>query len=315
MLGGEIPNIFELWNPITLRVSNSRDVIFVCGGETALPPALAKSRRDVLMRLRDGAKLKKYTFVLAEDVNVFAPRDNYGDLLRFESDIAQISALVLLFAESAGSFVELGSFAMVPDITERMLVVIDDFFYAQDSFIRWGPIAFLENSHGNEAVYVLNRADVGMGHDGLARDIDPGEFGERMSNAIRQRIATAKDHSTFDKGHVGHVIRFITGLLQDYGALTDDELSLCLEVNGVMVEPRRIKEYMICAEALGWLVRVREGLRHFNVAKDGREALRFEFLKGAAYIDRVRWRADVIEYWKVNDRERSRVIEAARAGA
>ena len=301
-----------MWDPQTLRVRNPHDVIFVCGGETDSPPELIKSRRDALMRICMTGDFAKFSFMKAEDVNVFAPKENYKDLLRFESDIAQISGLILLFTESAGSFAELGAFSMEEEITKRLLVVIDDKYYNEDSFIKWGPVSYLENAHGDEAVYVLDRAGVGMNVDGRPADIDVALFGPRIFDAIRQRMETAKGHSTFDPSRPGHVVRLVTGLLQDYGALTDPEILLILESLDIVITPARLIEFMISAQALGWLMRSRRGLRTFNAALDGKEALRFAFSEGAPYRDRLRWRADVVAYWRSVDPERSAAIQAAR---
>lgn len=257
----------------------------------------------------------KYSFMKAEDVNVFAPKENYKDLLKFESDIAQISGLILLFTESAGSFAELGAFSMEAEITKRLLVVIDDIHYNEDSFIKWGPISYLENTHGDASVYVLDRAGVGMSLDGRASDIDTALFGPQILDAIRQRMESAKGHSTFDADIPGHVVRLITGLLQDYGALTDPELLLILEWLGISLAPARLVEFMICAQALGWVARRRRGLRTFTAALNGKEALRFSFKEDSIYRDRLRWRADVIEHWQATDAERSATIQAARAKA
>lgn len=313
MLSGRIPNIFELWDPTSLRVSTPKDVVFVCGGPTSDPPSAVLSRRDLIMRLSRNGDFRKYRFVLAEQINALAPKENYRDILTFESDIAQISSLVLLFTESEGSFAELGAFSTADDITERMLVVIDDNYYNEDSFIKWGPIAYLENSRGDDAVYVLNRMDIGMGPGGRVTDINEAEFGRRLLNAIRTRVKSASGSSVFSAQRTGHVIRLITGLLQDYGALTAQEILLSLEFMEIDLTMGRLTEYMTSAALMGWIIRRREGLATYYAATGGREALRFEFLRDANYIDRARWRTDVLTYWQTRDIERTRVIEVARA--
>ena len=49
---------------------------------------------------------------------------DYQDLLRFERDLAELSSLTVLFSESPGSIAELGSFAVMNTIQERLLVVM-----------------------------------------------------------------------------------------------------------------------------------------------------------------------------------------------
>jgi hypothetical protein len=107
--------------------------------------------------------LARYTFIRAEDVQTFPPNGHYSDLLKFEIDVAQIAHLVLVFCESSGSFSELGAFCMDQEIVQRLLVAIDDGKYAKDSFIRHGPLKFLEDEYPDTAVLVLKTAEIGLG--------------------------------------------------------------------------------------------------------------------------------------------------------
>lgn len=313
MFSGQIPNIFELWNVATLRVAAPKDVIFICGGPWGDPPSAVKSRRDIILRESVRGELKKFRFVRAESLTEIGQNASYKEFLTFEADIAQISALVLLFAESAGSFTELGAFAMVDDIADRLLVIVDDVYYVDDSFIKWGPIEYLEKSRGDESVFVLNRESVGMMHDGRVTDIDPVEFSEQILGAIKRRIRSSAGSSKFDPSKTGHVIRFLTGLLQDYGALTLEEMHLCAEACGLSIAVDRVQEYMTSAEFLSWVFKKREGFETYFAARGGREAIRYDFLPNAAYIDRARWRADVLAHWRRHEKSRARAIDAARA--
>jgi hypothetical protein len=61
-------------------------------------------------------------------------------LITFEEDIANISAMVLVIAESAGSLAELGAFAS-NDVTKNSLTIImQEEFADAESFIRFGPV-------------------------------------------------------------------------------------------------------------------------------------------------------------------------------
>mgnify|MGYP003657507172 CR=1 FL=1 len=120
----------------TLRVYAPTQVIFLCGGPTQ--PADGASRpeslRDAFQRIRHRKEINKYRIRLAEEVIPFFPNADYRDLLNFESDIAQICELIMLFSESYGSLCELGAFAMDPEISRKMLTIISRHNYDQRSF-------------------------------------------------------------------------------------------------------------------------------------------------------------------------------------
>jgi hypothetical protein len=78
--------------------------------------------------------------ILAEKANQLYRDTDYHDLITFEEDIANISAMVLVIAESAGSLAELGAFAS-NDVTKNSLTIImQEEFAEAESFIRFGPV-------------------------------------------------------------------------------------------------------------------------------------------------------------------------------
>jgi hypothetical protein len=71
---------------------------------------LPTTLRDAFYRIVS-ATAPKFKIVLAEDAAPLTSEAGYSDLFSFESDIAQLVGLILLFAESPGSLAELGAFA------------------------------------------------------------------------------------------------------------------------------------------------------------------------------------------------------------
>ena len=95
-------------DPENIRVHPPSRVIFLCGGVIESPPTPPKMLRDAFYRLTQIVK-PQYKIVLAEDAKPLTQDAGYKDLFLFESDIAQIVGLILLFVESPGSFAELGA--------------------------------------------------------------------------------------------------------------------------------------------------------------------------------------------------------------
>ncbi|RBP98527.1 hypothetical protein CRD60_01315 [Bifidobacterium aemilianum] len=69
------------------------------------------------------------------------------DLLTFEEFLAEISDLIILPIESAGTICELGAFAHSEGLlTKKLLVIVDNEYKDADSFIVQGPVRKVANS-------------------------------------------------------------------------------------------------------------------------------------------------------------------------
>ena len=72
-----------------------------------------------------------------------------------------------------------------------------------------------------------------------------------------------------DAQRSGHMIKLIVGLVQEYGALTTDEiLSLLKLLNVPDVNEQAVYRYLLCAEAVGWPKEVSKGSRTILVLTD-----------------------------------------------
>src|ERR1044072_3127888 len=157
--------------PDTLRVLAPSRILFLCGGVIDLAVTPPAALRDHFYRNATSSS-PNYQVVLSEDAEPLTTDAGYSDLLSFESDIAQVVGLILLFAESAGSLAELGAFAASPTIAPSLLAILDDYYYDQSSFIRNGPVKYLENEYGDEWILVLERAEIGISSTGTLERVD-----------------------------------------------------------------------------------------------------------------------------------------------
>jgi hypothetical protein len=218
--------------PDSLRVHAPTSVVFLCGGaidEKLSAPAVL---RDAFLRIAR-VSAPKYEIVLAEEAKPLTSEAGYNNLLTFEADIAQVVGLILLFVESAGSLAELGAFAALPTVSPRLLAVVDEFHYNQSSFVRHGPLQYLEVTQGEEAIISLDRAHVGIGSDGNIADLHTENFSSAILPAVQKRIDNRPQSEKFHPQNAGHVILLIVGLCQEYGALTQSEIREYLKILGV----------------------------------------------------------------------------------
>jgi len=96
---------------LSTRFARPSPFIFFCGGSMNGNHHVAYSLRHYLLDHRKLGRHLHAQVILAEKANQLYRDTSYPDLISFEEDIARISSLVLIIAESPGSVAELGVFA------------------------------------------------------------------------------------------------------------------------------------------------------------------------------------------------------------
>lgn len=307
-------------DPVSMRVHVPSRVVFLCGGaiSDADPPQPPMMLRDVYYRHRK-ADLESLPFrvVLAEEADPLTTEAGYNDLLSFESDIAQIVGLIVLFVESAGSFAELGAFSALETIAPNLLAVMLDHYYDQRSFIKNGPIKYLESKHGEDSVLSIEMLELGITEAVDIASVNSEVLCNALDGTIQYRLDKLSKWRAFDPQSDGHKILTMTGLCQEYGALTITELRWLLAELKVEVDLSRLKSYIYCAELMGWVRLTRKGHQKYVVAlmsNSQERALDWAFKNDAPFKDRVRWRTDIRASWKKTDTYRYRAITEVENG-
>lgn len=311
-----LPPFAEHLDADKIHVQAPVNVIFICGGKTsAVNEPVPISIRDAFLKIRDNPALKNRRFVQAEDINPFyLSRAAYSDFLKFEVDLAQITELIVLFCESSGSFVELGAFSMLPEIAERLLVVLRDSHYSRDSFVRLGPVLSLQNTYGDTVVCVIEDEHVNMINDRVS-EINLDNLRDSLTSPITNRIDQIREPTTFDSSRSGHIIKLIVGLIQEYGALTSLEIEEVLISANVLLNQQQIQSYLLCAEALEWIKQDKKGIRTFYFSLPIKDAATLSLLDTAPVRQKVRRRQGIRDYWRENDPTRYRGIVQWMGGA
>lgn len=311
--------LFEFLEQIKIgevRVSAPTKYILLCGGQMSDKQEDApKSLRDVFYKIVDGAIPKDATLLRAEDVNAYVIKSaKYDDFLRFESDLAQVCELVLLFCESEGSFSELGSFCSIEEIRGRTMVVIEDqYFNSANSYIRLGPLQALLNED-DSAVVTFTFASLGSPkrtYDAVERI----KLKELLRPRIGKRLASITTHTTLDPMREGHAIKALVGFCQEFGALLPEEILLALQHVGVDISVDQLSRFILCATQLDWIKERRKGDRRLVFSNPALEDIAARFLlqkDGALPTNSNRRRAALLEHWQQNDVERYNAIIETR---
>ncbi|MBR0846097.1 retron St85 family effector protein [Bradyrhizobium liaoningense] len=298
-------------DPESLRVHAPSSIVFLCGG--VISPALPTPvmLRDAFLRI---ARLTAppYTVILAEDAKPLVADAGYDNLLLFESDIAQVVGQILLFVESPGSLAELGAFAALDTVSPRLLVVLDEHYYNQQSFVKQGPLQYLEIQQGEESIVALDRASVGIDANGGIAGLNTANFSAAVLPALEKRLSKLPKHEKFSAANAGHAILLLVGLCQEFGAMTQSELREYLKLFGV--KDLRFNNFVYCAELLQWIRKVRKGNNIYYVARGGESALEYQLNKSLPLRDKLRWRSDIRSHWQKQDAARFNAIRDVTTG-
>ena len=296
-------------------------MVFVCGGTTSDRDPDNWTRRDTFFRIIDdtdslnktNAGLDRHNYKKAEAIDGFLFREHYKDWLTLELYIARISDVTMLFCESPGSFAELGAFVVDREIVQSLLVIIDQDKFERSSFIRHGILTYLEKNFPKGSVFVLPIREMGLTSSAMkGKDIDLAKFAAATGRALDMRLREPTKHRTFDGSLPGHLIKLITGVVQDYGALKVDEIAYILDKTGIKIDEDAINRYIFCAETMDWLCRDRREFGEYITSTVDGFCVTFTMNRESGVIDRRRWRSDIQDFWKNKDPERFASISARR---
>ncbi|MCW2365633.1 hypothetical protein M2341_001080 [Sphingobium sp. B7D2B] len=301
----------------SLHVQAPTEVIFLCGGRYDGPKEDGlKSLRHAFHCISEHPSLKGRDIILAEDVTRRSDFAKYYDnFLLFESDIAQITELVILFCESAGSFAELGSFSSYEEIYRQMLVVIRDIYWEEDSFIKLGPLSFLKKKCGPSSVFVIRDDAIGIKSNYDNKDDISGlnidKFKEVIQEPLRIRLEITKEPTTFNSSRTGHRIKLIVGLIQEYRALSVNEIVSAMAHFSVDATEAEVRCYLLCAHSVGWIEEKASGFDSYWIPIQENEALNYPVSEQAEERDRTRRRVKILDHWRQKDHNRYRLVVPA----
>ncbi|MDG5495139.1 retron St85 family effector protein [Niveispirillum sp. BGYR6] len=304
-----------------VHVHEPINVVLLCGGQYKQnndgPPL---SLRDAFLNaVPPPSIMKEYELIQAEEITQqFNFSNFYDDILKFETDIAQIVHLIILFCESQGALTELGAFSVIDEIMNRLFVIIDENYWSHDSFIKLGPLRRIVNKVGRHAIHVISDEDFGKNGKSLAQ-VNKSELVRVVENSLKVRLEVKSSPRTFNKNYAGHIIKLIVGLTQEYGALTEREIIHALKFFGVEKEEKEIKGYLLCACAVNWIFIVSKGIEDYylptnEVSESGKDAAVFSMKSDSKEKNKMRRRVMIRDCWKSQDEVRYSALRKSNNG-
>jgi len=291
---------------ISIETGNIRPfdgLIFLCGGSVDVTNPRPVSIRDALCRgIAEDAALGP-RMRLAEDYKDWSFDGHYKDLSTFEDHLAQLSSVIVLALESGGSLAELGLFSALPSFQKKLVVFISTHHYEQQSFIRLGPVKFLEDTVRNQAecfpwVRVhLNREEYDIAE--ITR-LQP-----ELVDALKERIPSSNPPEKFDRNIWRHKALLICELIWLMSALTISEIHEFCRLLGIDIDLREVKQILFILEKVDFINVVPRSTQRFYLCRNDKSFINWG---KNSDLDARRLQSDVISYYEHEDKRRFRAL-------
>lgn len=266
--------------------------IFFCGGSSSDQPNDPISLRHYLLNEKRIETKLNGKVILAEAANQLYRDSSYTDLITYEEDIAKISRVILLIAESAGSLAELGAFSSSEQIKKKLSVLMQEKYFEAESFVRFGPIERLQNE-GEGAGRVAFFPWRVNGRGRVVKASIKGHVSE-IVRFINKKISDVPE--TFQFGLPANndardfaVVLWLTEVAQ---AITADRLSYYSGVLGHSISRSRVLDCFYCMKLAGWMDQLPYSGSKYLIRKSTAGVIdRFAFKRGSKIKDANRWAA------------------------
>ncbi|WP_296592117.1 retron St85 family effector protein [Methylophaga sp.] len=275
-------------NKFTVDLSDN--FIFTCGGEVNPLAIVSPSFRDRFLHYTAKKHPIIYSGVVLAEAFKDYFRDNfYTDLLVFESDIAQLSSVILVFLESPGSLVELGMFCSKPQSYKKLVIVADrDKVEAQDSFIYLGPLEYIKRKHSNSvAIYPWPDPAISEYDDSRIEDLC------HILNDKIERLDKSQKLSQDNSGHISLLISEIVSIC--YPILLSD-IELVFQALDVDISQNTISRYLYLLSILGLIAKEPySSYQYYYPTNPDRKRINFSLTKTDKRVDVINLRMRLMQ--------------------
>lgn len=284
--------------------------IFLCGGEITDINQPVRSVRDGLFREMEAMSDLQPRIKVAESFKDWNYDSHYRDLVEFERHLAELSSVIVLILESAGSIAELGLFAAINEFHHKLMVVVETTYYHHESFIRRGLVDYLEKSKKLETECFDWRSG---GQGGLAFDpVVASETIKELAESVKERAAIGPSERRFARGNWLDRALLLCDLLGLYHAMTFTELVKAFETTKCQVPDEELRQMLFILEKVGFIKMEKRSSQRFYVGLTDRQFLRLRFKDGSIDANRIRMLR--LEHYRQTDRRRFGAIRTARRG-
>lgn len=295
------------------RILNFPSVIFLCGGPINPRTGAEPSLRGLFHRHMEQHHPGLFKrVVLAEDANKWSKTaKHYDDLFDLENDLAYLSAVILLFVESAGSIAELGAFCNVEPLRKKLVAVLEHGYQGKESFIQDGPVASMKKKDPHS---VLFYPWLGPPDNQGVRHLDDAEAKEtiaQLAERVRQDALELPKEEKFDLVDPGHALLLVADFTKLGSIIKLEEIKSFLNGVGMSHVVQRLTRYLFLLEQLKIIGKTMYGNKTYYVgAETPKEFVRYGITGRHRTNDRLRLKSYLLEVLGPLDPDRTRAYDA-----
>lgn len=301
----------ELFARIDLQASRLKPYegfIFLCGGPTDVRSPQPTSIRDAIYRELVKNNSIERRIRIAEHYKDWSHDSIYRDLVSFEQHLAELSSVIVLVLESPGSIAELGLFSVIEEFQTKLIVFIETDHYNSSSFIKLGPVDYLEKVHKNTAEchrWTIELNCQNKFNPQAAEDLQPD-----LAEAVLKRATKPTPEHAFRPTSWLDTALLVCDFLNLCSALTLREMRSLLEKLGHAKSEIELKQFLFILERVGLIAVEPKGDQRFFVGILEEQFYWFQLREGT--VDYSRFRADLLLEYEHQDKKRFRAIQDAR---
>lgn len=251
-------------------------IAFFCGGN---PRAIPDGSSNYFLSVRSyiaQAMTAKYSNIFcqhAEHIKDWNSYNIYSDLIDFESDIAVLCKTIVLFLESPGSTAELGSFSVLSEINNKILVFVNSKHASSSSYIQHGPLKKLKNISESKVHYIdweMKKTSIsGENIDVLDLTKFTNENKDYVCDQINEHVTTSNHKSHLTKDYIrAKEILFLHDLVHLFKAIEASEISNYYALVNHRISSQEIHRALFCLLKLNLIREVLRGDKRFYVPED-----------------------------------------------
>jgi hypothetical protein len=289
-----------------VAIKEHPNIAFLCGGNPSpVFDSSSSKQRFLSIRAYISAKLAiKHPDLYvknAEDVKDWNSYSAYEDLIDFEKDIAHICKTIVLFVESAGSIAELGSFAVIPEISEKLLVFVEDKYSGSNSFLTHGPLKKLKDQESSSVCYIpwatekvrIDGTNLDVMVEGSMRKYDDYVC-DQIKTALNKAVRRDRDSDEYKRSKE---MLFIHDIIVLFKALTDEEILGYFKAVKHQVSKKEVLRSLFSLTKLDLILSVEKGHQTFYIPCD-QTGKRYISLAGST--DSARLSVSLAKYYDHN---------------
>jgi len=288
------------------KIVNTPNFVFLCGGLTQKDAGPYLSARDYFHRhLKanhpDVAKRVK----LAEAINDWFDHDLFSDLLEVEEHLADLSDLIVVFVESAGSIAELGAFASSESLRGKVLALMNSTHRTERTFISDGPVRRIKDVDDRLVMY-YEWAPEDLADPSKHDEFD--DMSEELAKLLMERERSAVKQPQLGNSH-GHIMLLVADLIEMLGITIETEISECLTAWGYDINREKLHKYLFLLEHLLLITKLNKSNQTYYLGRARSVFVAHSFKQGVAVRDRDGIKALLRLALPTRDERRAKIYE------